>query len=498
MSKASLVRTLLARKTSLVIAGVLIAAGGCITVCSARQASTASSTVPIALPAAVEYVPDSAVPFLPFDDAWPARWNPRANGAKGVIWALDTKVSKLGTRRLRATPLTPTQDERSIFEALTSTLGLEDHHGSSLTLEGRNSIIFVPNAGGRKRDFANNFGFGLGPGTAAGPDAELVFVFASGSEQVVRKDAGEGKAAEKLAAPSIEMQRTWFAYYDAMGDEHSPRDARGRAIARGVVLLMPGMFGTPEVVLDPLTLRLRASGFGVLRMLAQPSRFTERLIVSVDPADLDRSAREVGGIVNERLGECAYAVEAAWAYVHEKREGSRALPHAVVGISGGAISLPPVVARTPSLYSAAVMVGGGAGFWLINERSNYQDMIDAVRTVWVGQAATQGLIGSFDSKLLTHARLDGYHTAGAMKGVKALMLQGSVDRAVPSALGDVLWERLGRPERWIYPANHELLCLGLPAEFDKIVGWLNVAMSLKPATLDAKAEDGLKPEGDSK
>lgn len=432
-----------------------------------------SATLPTSPPVApAEYVPDITAPFLDYDDAWPTRWNPRGGETAGIIWALDAKVSLLGTLRLPATPAAPSDDERSIYAALCATFAAGGDPRPVLGLEGLNSIIFVPGAGGRKRDFRNNFGFGLGPGRAAGPDAELVFVFASGQVRGPKPDDVGAIAPSRV----VELQRTWFAYYDAMGDERSPREANGRAVARGTVLLMPGMFGTPEVVLDPLTLRLRAAGYAVLRMLSQPSRFTERRTVRVDPSDLDGSAADIGAVVNDRLGECAFAVQAAWEYVHTKREGAKDLPHAVIGLSGGAISLPTVVARTPSLYSAAVLIGGGADFWLINERSNYQGMIDAVRTIWVGAAATPDSIAAFDAKLLSRARLDGFHTATALRGVRTLLLQGSGDRAVPSALGDVLWERLGRPERWMYPASHEVLCLGLPSETDKILEWLDAAL----------------------
>ncbi len=434
-----------------------------------RQPQAQPKSSPTGLPEPREYVPDPSAPFLPFDHSWPARWNSVAGKPLGVIVPVDGKVSKLGTLRLPGTPITPNAEEKSAFDKLRDAAGNNRERPPTLSLEGRNSIIFVPNAGGRGRTFSNNFGFGLGPGVAAGPDAELLFVYASGQERTTPEETAV-----------VDLQRTWFAYYDPLGDEHSTRDHAGRAIARAVVLLMPGMFGTPEVVLDPLTLRLRAAGFGVLRMLSQPSRFTERLIVRVDPEALDASAQDIGAIVNDRLGECAYAVQSAWQYVHEQRAPTAHLPHAVIGISGGAISLPTVVAREPSRYNAAVLIGGGADFWLINERSNYQTMIDAVRTVWVGQAATPELIESFDSKLLTYARLDAFHTAAALRGIKSLMLQGSADHAVPSPLGDVLWERLGRPERWLYPANHEVLCLGLPAEFDKIIDWLGTALSLAP------------------
>lgn len=462
-----------ARRAARLIAAAVLSTGWLSPTSTAQPSASEAAANPAPAPARAEYLPDASSPFLPFDEAWPARWNPLGEKSQGVVWPLNTKVSKLGTLRLPGTPVIPSVDEKLIFAELCKSLSAPGEPPPTLELEGRNSIIFIPNAGGRKRDFSNNFGFGLGPGAAAGPDAELVFVFASGQLKTPPADAAPGIDVE----PTVEMQRTWFAYYDAMGNEQSQRDASGRAVARAAVLLMPGMFGTPEVVLDPLTLRLRANGYGVLRMLSQPSRFTERLIVRADPDDLDRSAAEVGAVVNNRLGECAFAVDAAWEFVHSKRDGTRSLPHAAIGVSGGAISLPTVAARSPSLYSAAVLIGGGADFWLINERSNYQGMIEAVRTVWVGAAATPETIAAFDTKLLTTARLDAFHTASVLKGIPTLMLQASGDRAVPSALGDVLWERLGRPERWMYPASHEVLCLGLPAEADRILAWLDAAFA---------------------
>ncbi len=137
------------------------------------------------------------------------------------------------------------------------------------------------------------------------------------------------------------------------------------------------------------------------------------------------------------------------------------------------MTLPTVVAREPDRYSAAVIVGGGADFWLMNERSNYKGMIDAVRVKWDGEPPTDQVRARFDELYLQHAPLDSYHTAAVLKGKKVLLIQGTKDLAVPSPLGDLLWERMGKPERWLEEGlGHELLFMALPQKFGKMMEWL--------------------------
>ena len=82
---------------------------------------------------------------------------------------------------------------------------------------------------------------------------------------------------------------------------------------------------------------------------------------------------------------------------------------------------------------------------------------------------------------LKNAPLDSYHTAAALKGKPVLLIQGTTDLAVPSPLGDLLWERLGKPERWLQDGQgHEVLFMLLPQEFDKMMDWLDRATGLPP------------------
>lgn len=270
-------------------------------------------------------------------------------------------------------------------------------------------------------------------------------------------------------APTV-LERTWFAF-----DEPLP-DASGRVPAtRGVVLLMPGLFSTPEGILQSLSRALRTDGWCVLRMLAQPSRFTEKLRITVDAdADIESTAADVAREFDERGAECAYAARGAFEKLESLRPELKQLPRMAIGFSAGAMTLPTVVSLEPGRYAGSVIVGGGCDFLLMNERSNYRSLIDAVQVHWASPPTPERRGQLFDA-YLRHATLDSYHTAGAMRGRPALCIQGTIDFAVPSPLGDLLWERLGKPDRRLEEAGHELLFMQLPARYPDILTWLDHA-----------------------
>jgi fermentation-respiration switch protein FrsA (DUF1100 family) len=136
------------------------------------------------------------------------------------------------------------------------------------------------------------------------------------------------------------------------------------------------------------------------------------------------------------------------------------------------MTLPTVVAREEGRYSASILIGGGADFWLMNEKSNYRGLIDAVHEKWDSEPSEADR-ARLDELYLKNAPLDSYHTAQVLKGKKVLLIQGTADLAVPSPLGDLLWERLGKPERWVVDgAGHEVLFMTLPQKFEKMMEWL--------------------------
>ncbi len=290
----------------------------------------------------------------------------------------------------------------------------------------------------------------------------------------------EGTEAE------FEAQRTWFSLFMPLGEGDA---VLGAPVPKGVVLLMPGLFATPEGTLERLTTRMRKSGFAVLRMWAQPSRFTQRLEFEITPQDgLADDAAAIASAMDDRTAECAFAAREAFAHVGRARPELAALPRGVVGFSGGAMTLPSVVALEPEKYAAAVMVGGGCCFWQMNETSNYRSMIDAVRVRWPEGTRTDGSVAELRRLVLEKSTLDSFHTAAALRdsGASVLVVQGILDEAVPSPLGDALWERLGRPRRLLLEAGHETLFMQVPQHFGKMVEVIQEGVS--------RAAERAKPE----
>lgn len=393
-------------------------------------------------------------PFLSSDGAWPERWGREGSRLQGVI------VEERPRSLPEAGKVDAGEDRRFLSGADRSDVEalLAGRGGGGLTFqsEGANSFILrLPEEGAAGRALRRS-------------GASMLLRFVSGRAE---GDAG-----------TVTIERTWFTVLEPTGG----------APARGTALLMPGIFGTPEGVIDMFASRLRERGWVVLRMLAQPSRFTEAVAMPVDlDGDLVEDAAAIAEVVNQRSAECAYAVEASFAYLEEKRPELAALPRVALGASGGAITLPTVVARERDRYSAAVLVGGGAAFWLLNERSNYARWIGAFETVWTPREPTRDDLGRVAEAYLASAPLDAYHTAAALRGKPTLFIYGTSDRAVPTPLSEVLWSRLGEPERWVRDAGHELLFMQLTAILEDVMVWLDHAVPRDPAP--ASGERGVAP-----
>ena len=262
----------------------------------------------------------------------------------------------------------------------------------------------------------------------------------------------------------VKLERTWFAFY-------SPVEGKGE---RGVALVIPGMFGTPKPVVDQLTRRLRENGWYVLRMLSHPSRFTERVTFKIDPDRLDEAGTRIAAELMARTAECAYAAQAMFANLEHEDPALASLPRVAIGMSGGGIVLPTVMAREADRYDAGVIIAGGSNYFETTYRSNYKDLIDAVHFDWGDDyRPTRDDWVRLSELYLEHAPLDSFHTAVLVSDKPMLMVHGAIDRAVPSDLGDQLWEQLGQPERRVLPVGHELLFALLPSQFGAIVTWLD-------------------------
>jgi hypothetical protein len=281
--------------------------------------------------------------------------------------------------------------------------------------------------------------------------------------------SGERKTPEG----PVRIQRTWFAYHPP-----APTPDRADQSPRGTALLMPGMLGTPEPILDLFTRELNARGWAVLRMMCQPSRFTERIVFEIDLLNPLHSITAIAAEMNTRVAEAAYAAEAAMDHILAHHQHLAEKPRIALGMSGGAMILPTVLAREPGQYAAAIAIAGGANFFAMSDESNYKFLIGAVDFRWLPEPPNDEQRENTYQLYLQHAPLDAFNTAAAIVGMPLLMIHATFDAAVPSKLGDLLWERLGRPERWTHEAGHEELFMKLPAELDQIMDWLDKSVPL--------------------
>ncbi len=184
----------------------------------------------------------------------------------------------------------------------------------------------------------------------------------------------------------------------------------------------------------------------------------------VDPATLSL-------LFDRYAVDSAYALESMLAYLDDAMpeivEGSVVL----AGFSLGALTVPTVAARIQHQLDAVVMVGGGCnlGQVFLQGAVTYP-LVKAVQK----QLGEEGVrpLWSLPHEHLHVSRFDAYHTAPLLGDIPVLLLHAHFDEVIPSETGELLYRRLGRPERWTYPVGHLALFWWLPNEARSIANWI--------------------------
>ena len=280
------------------------------------------------------------------------------------------------------------------------------------------------------------------------------------------------------------VERTWMAYEPATTEA-----------VDGLAVIVPGTFGYPPELYEKWSDDLRARGWSVLRLLSQPSRFTERVVVRIDGDGLEQG-RAFAQRADERTAECAYAVKHGARFVEQLDGRLAGKPRAILGSSGGAILAPAVVAREPDRYQTVVLVAGGANAASISIVSTFMArFIRSVAFEFVGDDQA-GDRAAFEAGYLEHASLDGYHAVALFDpGARVLVVDGTADRAVPFASSQLMVERLEavgiEPDRRSYPVNHVMLFMALNESLRQINDWIDdpgISELTLPPGEEAKAQ----------
>lgn len=240
----------------------------------------------------------------------------------------------------------------------------------------------------------------------------------------------------------------------------------------GLVVHLPGL-GTSDYerpVIDELLKR----GWAVLRIAPPGVWWLQSKPIFITREDqIEPTAERVARIIDDLVAEPAYATEAALEYVQMTRPRLPQTPVVLLGFSAGALSTPTVFARMPEKFDAAVIVGGGADLLMLSQTSDLTD--GGVRVAWLNELGTAAQRQRLYESYLRHSRLDPYHAARTMLDKPVLLVQAALDSTVQASGGDLLWERLARPERWVFSGGHRLLFWRLADQAVPIADWIEKA-----------------------
>lgn len=295
----------------------------------------------------------------------------------------------------------------------------------------------------------------------------LVFEVAPGFAQAQAEGGARTLLFVSLREGAHEIERTWMAYEPARTED-----------VRGVAVIVPGTFGYPPELYEKWSDDLRDRGWSVLRLLSQPSRFTEQILIDVEAGEGAREGMAFAVHADDRTAECAFAVEAGIEHMTQLDGRLEGKPRAILGFSGGAILAPAVVARNPGSYETVVLVAGGANAASISIESTFMKrFIKSVFFTFKGEDEA-GDRAALEAAYLDHATLDPYHSVAHFDaGTRVLVVDGSFDKAVPFASSELLVDRLAAcgipPVRRTYPTNHVMLFLSLGEMVGPVNEWVD-------------------------
>ena len=246
---------------------------------------------------------------------------------------------------------------------------------------------------------------------------------------------------------------------------------------RGLFVYLTGIIGlTPPE--ETLVNTFHTAGWHTL--VSETSfNFMHRRSVLIEPGRLEETARQLGLDANDHLADKAYAVEAMLRVIETRHPKLRLRPRVLAGGSAGSIALPTVAARIgPS--EAIILIGAGGNVGRILCESSLEPISLYQLEHANGQDFRRRLspadLRRVGDAIFAHTPLDPLRMAGVLRGPPILMLRAELDRMVPAATNDLLWDRLRRPHRWSLPVNHLILFGMLQFQSATILKWAEQAL----------------------
>jgi predicted esterase len=325
-----------------------------------------------------------------------------------------------------------------------------------------------------------------GPEPPEAGERTLRFISSWAVQQSAAMRRRTGNGAAPTAAPASAM-------------EAALDDARSDALAGVGLRVLPALAGAPRGYIiclqslggdrfeRPVIEALRRRGWAVIESGFPWMTWAGQVTFLRSDGQWTGAARDFAERFDERLAEWAYAIEAALEYLDHIDPAVPVDRLCVVGFSAGAICGPTIAAAFGDRVQAVVLIGGGADILRISQTNGVTNAglafgaLDPVEGGYQSRQLTSRELDQLSKQYLKMSALDPYHTAPALCAVPTLMLHAALDKIVPARCGKVLYERLGKPERWTFWVGHSLLFWRLPAYAGSIAAWVDQATEWVPA-----------------
>jgi hypothetical protein len=235
---------------------------------------------------------------------------------------------------------------------------------------------------------------------------------------------------------------------------------------RGLAIILCGLGGM-SFSAETLGGTLVRDGWAVAYVYTVLNMPDYRSNVKLEGSNLAKAAIDV---FNTKYCQVITATKAIQTRMEKQLPSLKHSPLVLIGISAGALNTPAIYNDMQGAVDAVVLIAGGANMFEIVQEgafTNWKFTDDEENRF------TASELQLIESEYLSIPSRDPYFLAPRLPHNKTLIVHAKWDAVVPAKNGDLLWERAGKPERWIYPSGH----LGLFATFDwhaeDIVQWLD-------------------------
>ena len=146
----------------------------------------------------------------------------------------------------------------------------------------------------------------------------------------------------------------------------------------------------------------------------------------------------------------------------------------LLGVSFGGMVAVALLATEPGLRGGAICLAGANLAELVHESSEHR-----VRS-WVSwRRREDGVTGDVLVQEIERDAVSEPASMGAYVATdRVLLVNASYDTVVPRRFQDLLWESLGRPQRYFVPFGHYTAALALGSVLDQVDGFLRARMAL--------------------